>query len=105
MHAHYVADLRANPEDPRSAVLASEFCGTSISSHGWPQARLDAIRAFNPDLKFARSDRRGAVRFRLDDRQLHASLLGVDDAGRADSPVGVLARYVVEAGRPGAQAA
>jgi alkaline phosphatase D len=105
MHAHYVADLRADPQDPRSVPLASEFCGTSISSHGWPQARLDAIRDFNPDLKFARSDRRGAVRFHLDHRRLQASLLGVDDATRADSAVSVLARFVVEAGRPGPQAA
>jgi alkaline phosphatase D len=105
VHAHYVADLHADPDDPRSPVLASEFCGTSISSHGWPQSRIDALRPFNPHLKFARSDRRGAVRLRLDARGLAANLLGVDDPARPDSTVGVLARFVVEPGRPGPQPA
>jgi alkaline phosphatase D len=105
VHAHYVADVHANPDDPRSPVLASEFCGTSISSHGWPQSRLDGIRGFHPHLKFARSDRRGAVRFRLDDRRLQADLLAVDDPARPDSAVGPLRRFVVEADRPGPQPA
>jgi alkaline phosphatase D len=105
VHAHYVADVRARAGDPGSPIVASEFCGTSISSHGWPQARLDAIRPFNPDLRFARSDRRGAVRLRLDERRLQAALLSVDQPAQPDSAVSVLARFVVEAGRPGPQPA
>ena len=48
VHAHYVADLRADFDDPRSAVVATEFCGTSISSLGIAQERVDAALRFNP---------------------------------------------------------
>ena len=32
VHSNYVADLKADFDDPRSPVVASEFCGTSITS-------------------------------------------------------------------------
>ena len=32
VHSHYVADLKADYDDAKSPVIASEFCGTSISS-------------------------------------------------------------------------
>ena len=32
VHSNYVADLKADYDDPRSPIVASEFCGTSISS-------------------------------------------------------------------------
>ena len=32
VHAHWVADLKPDFDDPRSPVVASEFCGTSITS-------------------------------------------------------------------------
>jgi hypothetical protein len=37
VHAHVVAELKADFDDPRAPVLASEFCGTSISSRGRDQ--------------------------------------------------------------------
>ena len=39
--ANYVADLKADFDRPDSAVLATEFCGTSISSHVLEQERID----------------------------------------------------------------
>lgn len=105
VHAHVVADLRADRGALTSPVLASEFCGTSISSQGLPQARLDRALPDNPHLHWARSDRRGMIRLRLDDRRLEAALLGVVDVADPASPVETLARFVVEAGRPGVQRA
>ncbi len=40
VHANYVADLKADYDDPRSPVIATEFCGTSISSLGLPQEQV-----------------------------------------------------------------
>ncbi len=105
VHAHYVASLRANADDEHSSIVASEFCGTSISSRTWPQARIDAGVALNPHIHYGRGDRRGAVVFHLDNKLLRADLLGVDDVSREDSSVLTLARFVVEAGRPGPQPA
>ncbi|ODV10073.1 MAG: hypothetical protein ABT20_09075 [Rubrivivax sp. SCN 70-15] len=105
VHTNYVADLRPDFDDPKSPVVASEFCGTSITSLSLPQSRIDAALAFNPHVKLARGDRRGYGRFRLDTEALHAELRVLDDARDPASGAGTLARFVVEAGRPGPQPA
>jgi alkaline phosphatase D len=103
MHAHHVADLKADFDDPRSATLATEFCGTSIASRGPEQARLDRARGFNPHVHLSRAERRGYVAFELQAARLDARLMGVTDALDPASPIEVLARYTVEAGHPGAR--
>ncbi len=105
VHAHYVTDLKADFGDPRSATLATEFCGTSITSKGLAQEKVEAARAFNPHVKYGRADQRGAVAFTLDAKRLDARLLAVADPLDAASRVDVVARFAVEAGHPGAQAA
>jgi alkaline phosphatase D len=102
VHANYVADLKADFEDPRAPVCATEFCGTSISSLGLAQDRVDAARAFNPLVHHARTDQRGYVRFRIRPRQLQAALQVVADARQASSPLQTQARFVVDADKPGA---
>jgi alkaline phosphatase D len=105
VHTHYVADLKADFDDPASPVVASEFCGTSISSRsGLSQERIDTAMRFNPHLRYGRADRRGYVRLRLDERQLRAELMGVADPLDPASAVEVLARFAVDARRPGVQA-
>jgi alkaline phosphatase D len=104
VHAHYVADLKADFSDPRSPVLATEFCGTSISSLGLEQSRIDAALGFNPHIRYGHADQRGYVGFKLDARRLDARLMVVADARDPASKVEAAARFSVEAGRPGAQA-
>lgn len=104
LHAHYAADLHAQPHDSRSPRLGSEFCGTSISSQGPAQATLDKLRGWNPHLHHARGDQRGHVALRLEEQGLQASLMAVAYPQQANSPVTVQARFQVEAGRPGIQA-
>jgi alkaline phosphatase D len=105
VHANYVADLKADFDDPKSAVLASEFCGTSITSNGIAQQRIDEALPFNPHLHHARADERGYVRFTLDQRALQAELRVVDKPLEAASPVRTAARFAVEVGRAGVQKA
>lgn len=105
VHSHYVADLKADYDDPASPVVASEFCGSSISSLGMAQARVDAARAFNPHIRYGRSDQRGYMRFALDAQQLQAQIRVVDNALDPASGIRTAARFVVDAGRPGAQPA
>jgi alkaline phosphatase D len=101
VHANYVASLKADFDRPDSAVVASEFCGTSISSLGLPQERLNAALPLNPHVLHGRSDERGCIRFTLQAQQLQAELRVVADARQPDSAVQAGARFVVEAGRPG----
>ncbi len=105
VHSNYVADLKANYDDPKSAVVATEFCGTSITSLGLAQERVDAARAFNPHIRYARSDERGYVRFELTDKQLMAELQVVQDIKDPNSAMRTAARFAVDPTQPGAQAA
>ena len=101
MHAHCVANLLADFDNPQSAVLASEFCGTSISSLGTPQSRVDAALPLNPHIHWGRADQRGYMRFELRPGALQAQLRVVADANDADSTVSTVARFAVQAGRAG----
>jgi alkaline phosphatase D len=103
VHAHYVADLKADYDDAKAPVIASEFCGTSISSNGMAQSRVSAALPHNPHLHYARSDQRGYVSFTLDAKRLQAQLHAVLDPKNPASEVNVAARFAVELGRPGPQ--
>jgi alkaline phosphatase D len=103
VHSHYVADLKADFDDPASPVVASEFCGTSITSQSMAQSRIDAARPFNPHIHYARSDQRGYVRFALGEQRMEATLRVVDDATDPNSGIRTAAKFTVEAGRPGVQ--
>ncbi|MDN3919641.1 alkaline phosphatase D family protein [Roseateles violae] len=105
VHANYVADLKLDFADPDAAVLATEFCGTSISSEGLAQSRLDAALPHNPHLRYGRADQRGYMRFELREQRLEAELRSVRAIWDPASPVDVAARFAVEAGRAGAQPA
>jgi len=105
VHSNYVADLKPDYDDPASPVVASEFCGTSITSLSVAQARLDVAREYNPHIRYARADQRGYMSFELDAKQLRASLQVVDRPVDPASSVATAARFVVDAGRPGAIAA
>ncbi|OYT99986.1 MAG: alkaline phosphatase [Burkholderiales bacterium PBB1] len=105
VHAHVVADLKADFDRPESPTVATEFCGTSIASHGRPQELLDMARTFNPHIQLSRSDRRGCMLFTLDAEHLQVALRAVDDVNDPASNVRTSASFVVEADRPGAIAA
>jgi alkaline phosphatase D len=103
VHMHYVADLKTDFDDARSPVVASEFCGTSISAQGPSQKSVDAVLPENPHIQFARSDHRGYVRASIGGGKFSADLIGLDTVKRQDTKASVLARFVVEDGRPGPQ--
>ena len=103
VHANYVADLKLDFEDPRGAIIASEFCGTSISSLGLAQKEVSAAHRHNPHVHHARSDERGYVRMHLDARQLQVGLRVLDDARLPESAIATSARFTVEAAHAGVQ--
>jgi alkaline phosphatase D len=102
VHMHFVADLKLDFDDPGSAVIASEFTGAAITSPpgGWVK-NLPALLADNPHLKYADGDHRGYVRASISGRNLTADMIGVETVKKPDARAEVLARYLVEDGKPG----
>jgi alkaline phosphatase D len=105
VHSHYVADLKVDYDDEKSPVVASEFCGTSITSLSLAQRRIDEVRPFNPHLHYARSDQRGYMRFTLDAKQLQVQVKALANARDPASAITTAARFVVDAAKPGPQTA
>lgn len=103
MHANWVCDIHADFDDPRSPVVASEFCGTSITSQGRPQGELDAIRADNPHVRMAESMHRGYGLVELTPEDCTTRLRVVDDVRSPTPSISDRACFVVAAGRPGAR--
>ena len=103
VHANYACDLKLDFNDAKSAVVATEFCCTSISSQGLDQQRIDRARPHNPHIRYGRSDQHGYMSFVLQADSLQAELRTVRELWDANSPVDLSARFAVVAGQPGAQ--
>lgn len=103
VHFSMAGDLRVDFDNERSPVIASEFVGTSISSYGPGRARIDALLAKNPHVKFANGARRGYAKFEVTPQRWETSFRAVVDAADAQSRVFDLAQYVVEDRHPGPQ--
>jgi alkaline phosphatase D len=105
VHTFYAADLkhdfnrRTSSDNP---VIATEFCGTSVTSSSRPQSRTDRYVAQNPHIRYGRSDRRGFVMMEVTPGRTTAHFQGIDDVTRAESGLSTVASFTVEAGRPGA---
>lgn len=104
VHTFYAAELRADFSRPRSRdnpVVATEFCGTSVTSNSRSQVRTDQYVAHNAHIKYGRSDRRGYVMMEVTPARTTAHFRGLDDVRQADSGVSTVASFVVEDGKPG----
>lgn len=101
IHAFVVNDVLSRPEDPESPIAATELVTTSISSVGPAQSSFDRWLTENPNVRLARSDRRGYLRVTIEPEHLRADLMAVDDVERADSGVHVMASFDVLHGQPG----
>jgi alkaline phosphatase D len=102
VHATYVADLKPDFDDPRSPVVASEICGTSITSQG--PTREDTARrmADNPHISFADGTTRGYMRLELTRARATADLRGLADVRQVHSAIATRASFVIDADRAGA---
>ncbi len=104
-HLFNVSDLKRDFDDPASPVVASEFLGTSISSQGWPQHRLDELLPENPHMKLLDARFRGYVRMEATAKSLRADLRVMDSVKAPGGACSTFATFAVEDGRPGPQRA
>lgn len=102
VHAHFVSDLKSNFDHPNSKILATEFCGTSISSSGFDNSLLQKLRPLNPHILYARSDQRGYVSFSMTAKLLTARLMALQDVNDPNSTIETAATYTVDPLQAGA---
>ena len=103
VHTFFAAQLCRDPTRAPGAgnpVLATEFCGTSVTSTSRPQARTQQYVDMNPGLLYGRSDRRGFMLLELGPQRTTALFQALDDARLPDSGLSTLARFTVNDGRP-----
>ena len=103
VHAFNVSELKADFDDPASAVVASEFVGTSITSQAWPQERLNTFLQDNPHMQLVDSRFRGYVRADLTSLALQVDLRALDTVAEPGAGARTLAPFIVEDGRPAPQ--
>jgi alkaline phosphatase D len=107
VHQSWVAEINADANDPGSAIVGTEFVGTSISSGGDGAAMTaggEAILADNPHVKYY-NVQRGYVRCAITHDRWQSDYRVVPYISRPGATVETHASFVVESGRPGVQVA
>jgi len=66
---------------------------------------MERMRRDNPDVKHARGDQRGHALFELTPERMRCEFRATEHPVREQATYSTQATYVVEAGRPGVQAA
>ncbi|MFD0666209.1 alkaline phosphatase D family protein [Ramlibacter sp. MAHUQ-53] len=98
VHENWVGHVLADYRRPEGPALGVEFCGTSITSHANGAALAAQRLAENPHFVFADGWKRGYGVCEFTPGALTTTLRAVDDPARADSGIGTLARFAVQAG-------
>jgi alkaline phosphatase D len=106
VHTFYATDLRPSFEQPVSAanpLIATEFCGTSVTSGSRPQQRTLEYLDINPHIHYGRSDKRGFMLIELTPSATTTHFMGLDEVRNPASKLSALASFRVGDGTPGAQ--
>lgn len=105
VHSFYVTDIRREVGKADSPVIASEYCGTSITGQGRAQELVDRIVAETADIHYGRSDARGYLLLTAEGDSVLAELKAVESIKTRETGIRTLKRFRTMAGRPGVQPA
>jgi alkaline phosphatase D len=83
--------------------VASEFCGTSITSQGPSDAAVESTLGANPHIRYGNGRDRGYVVLELNERRLEAKLRTVATVKAQEAAIATAATFHVESGKPGVQ--
>jgi alkaline phosphatase D len=106
VHTFYATELRADfyrPVSNANPVVATEFCGTSVTSNSRPQEKTLEHVARNPHIRYGRSDKRGFMWLEVTPGGTSTRFMGLDDVRDRRSGVKALASFSVADGRPGVE--
>jgi alkaline phosphatase D len=101
VHRHVAANLRLNPSDPASPIIASEIVTSSVTSKGLSELANGWVKGGNPDVLHMRSDQRGHVLLDVTPSEVRCVFRGTPHPVRAHSKMRTQATYVIERGKPG----
>jgi alkaline phosphatase D len=103
VHTHFVADVHARYDDPRSPVVGTELVSSSITSEGDGSDRPPKVTealAQNPHIRYG-IDRRGYLTARFTPDQLRATVRVVDRVTTPGAPIRTAATFTVGDREPG----
>jgi alkaline phosphatase D len=101
IHQNWVAQVYWESYDVSSRIIASEFCGTSISSRaGATQERARKIAEGNPHALLANAEKRGYGVVEITDKQATVQLRVLDNVALVNARISTLASFVVQSGDP-----
>ena len=103
VHMNVAAQLRVQPNDARSPVVASEIVTTSVTSRGLGGKLLGQILGSNPDIVHARSDERGFTLLEVKPEAIHVEFMTTPHPAKTDSVFKVQAQAVIRSGVAGLQ--
>jgi alkaline phosphatase D len=105
IHSFFANDLRLDFDEQNSPIVATEFVGTSISSHGPPYDIIAQALPDNPHVHFFESRRRGYACVDLERAHMQVQMRVVSDVRDPKADVSTLRTFAVEGGKPGVVAA
>lgn len=103
VHSYWVADLKRDFNRPDSSTVATEFCGTSITSAPPPEEIIQAAKSEGPHIKFATGAHRGYAIMTFTSQSLKTDLCAVQDHLDPDTRVNTIASFSVTDGKAGAE--
>jgi alkaline phosphatase D len=96
IHQNWVGHIKADFTKPSRKTIATEFCGTSLTSGGGANDEKFKERlANNPHFVFADAEQRGYGVVELTPKTLTTTLRVVDDVRQRTTSVSTLAQFVV----------
>jgi alkaline phosphatase D len=104
VHCNVAANLRLEPNNPQSPIVASEFVTTSITSRGLGDKPAALIRDSNVDLLHYRSDERGYSLITVTPKDVRCDFRTTKFPAGTEAGLKTQASYVVKNGRAGPQA-
>ena len=104
VHCNIAANLRLEPNNPQSPIVASEFVTTSITSRGLGDKPAAVIRESNSDLLHYRSDERGYSLITVTPKDVRCDFRTTKFPAGSESGLKTQASYVVKNGKAGPQA-
>jgi len=100
IHSFWANELKADPRDPGSQTLATEFVGTAISANGPPAAPFSSVYADNPHVRYFDLDHHGYISADLTRERMQTRFRAISDRRDMHATVSTLREFTVENGRP-----
>lgn len=105
LHSFWVTDIHEHAENPSSPVIATEILTSCLAARNGPAELFAPVPSLNPHVRYLDNEHSGYTLLDIDPRTIQIDFRAVEDIGDPGSRARSLRRFVIEAGRAGAQSA